>query len=97
MKLAIALVVLFGFLAGQCVRAKESKIPHPQWRIFVTIIDRTTGRQLHQSKLTDHALVFDDPGACNSIIARVGPIGDTHTIVVLTCRQAGSTEADLES
>lgn len=95
MKMAIALVVLFGFLAGQCVRAEESKIPRPQWRIVVTIIDRTTGRQLDQRKLTDRALVFHDPGTCNSIIARIRPVGDSHTSAVLTCRQVGSTEADL--
>ena len=95
MKIAAILAVLFGVLVGPRARAEESRLPRPQWLIAMTMIDRATGKQLYQSTLTDHALVFDDLGACNSIIARVPPLGDNYTIVVLTCRQAVSVDAEL--
>ena len=89
---AFVLAVLHGLIVGPRVRAEESKISRPQWMIVVTIIDRATGQKLAQSRLTDRSLVFDDPGACNSVLAQIHPVADEYTTVVLTCRQAGSME-----
>jgi hypothetical protein len=39
MKMAIALVLLFGFLVSQAVAA-ESSLLHPRWVIVATLVDR---------------------------------------------------------
>jgi hypothetical protein len=48
MKVAMALVLLWGLLAGQSVGAEQVKISHPHWVIISTIIDLTTGRPLDE-------------------------------------------------
>jgi|HubBroStandDraft_2_1064218.scaffolds.fasta_scaffold72134_2 hypothetical protein len=87
MKMAIAL--LFGFLVSQCAHAEESNLRRPHWVIIATIIDRTTGEQLGQTKLTDPELVFHDPVQCKSIIRKVHPITSANVTAVLTCLKVG--------
>jgi len=61
----------------------------PHWVIIATIIDRTTGEQLGQTKLTDPELVFHDPVQCKSIIRKVHPITSANVTAVLTCLKVG--------
>jgi hypothetical protein len=89
MKMAIALVLLFGFFVSQRAHAAESTSRHSHWVIIATIIDRTTGEQLGQTKLGDPALVFDDPAQCKSIIRKVHPITSANVTAVLTCLKVG--------
>jgi hypothetical protein len=89
MKMAIALVLLFGFLVSQFAHAEESNLRRPHWVIIATIIDRTTGEQLGQTKLGDPELVFDGPAQCKSIIRKVHPITSANVTAVLTCLKVG--------
>jgi hypothetical protein len=95
MKLAIALVLLVGFLLSQYAHAAESNMRHPHWVVIATIIDRTTGEQLGQTKLGDPKLVFDDPARCKSIIRQVHPMTSANVTAVLTCWKIGPAESDL--
>ena len=87
MKMAIAL--LFGFLVSQCAHAEESNLRRPHWVIIATIIDRTTGEQLGQTKLGNSGLVFDDPAQCKSIIRKVHPMTSANVTAVLNCLKVG--------
>jgi hypothetical protein len=95
MKIAIALVLLWGVLVTQCAHADNAQITRPRWVIVVTITDLSTGKQLEQRELGSE-LEFDDPKECKSIVAEVGPIppGD-HMAVALTCRKVATKEAAL--
>jgi hypothetical protein len=95
MKMAIALVLLFGFLVGQCAHAAESNLRHPHWVIIATIIDRATGERLKQTKLGGPELKFDDPAQCKSIIRKVHPTPSEHVTAVLTCRKVAPAESYL--
>ena len=83
------MVLLFGFLVSQCAHAEESNLLRPRWVIIATIIDRTTGEQLGQTKLGNSGLVFDDPAQCKSIIRKVHPITSVNVTAVLTCLKVG--------
>jgi hypothetical protein len=89
MKMAIALVLLFGFLVNQCAHAAEPNWRHPHWVIIATLIDRATGERLGQTKLGDPELVFDDPAQCKSIIRKVHPITSANVTAVLNCLKVG--------
>jgi len=95
MKMANALVLLFGFLVSQCAHATESDLRHPHWVIIATFIDRETGERLRQTKLGGPELVFDDPIQCKSIIGKVHPTPSGHVTAVLTCRKVTPAEAYL--
>ena len=95
MKLAIALVLLVGFLVSQYAHAVESNMRHPHWVIIATLIDRATGERLKQIKLGGPELKFDDPAHCKSIIGKVHPTPSEHVTAVLTCRKVAPAEAYL--
>jgi hypothetical protein len=95
MKMAIALVLLYGFLVSQYAHAAESTRQHPHWVIIATVIDRTTGKQLGQTRLGGSELEFDDPAQCNSIIDKVHPITSEHLTAVLTCREVAPVDSYL--
>jgi hypothetical protein len=87
MNLTIAFALLWALLVSPCAHADSAKIARTQWTIVMTITDRTTGAQLKQREL-DTELEFDDVAQCESIVARVGPIADDHSLaIVLTCRE----------
>jgi hypothetical protein len=87
MKMAIALGLLFGFSVSQCADAAESNWRHPHWVIVATLIDRTTGERLRQTKLGGPELVFDDLVQCRSIVHKVHPTPSEHVTAILTCRK----------
>jgi hypothetical protein len=95
MKIAIALVLLFGVLVGQCAPAEQSNSRHPHWVIIATMIDRTTGERLDQAKLGGPELEFDDPAQCQSIVRKVHPIPSANVAAVLTCRKVAAVESYL--
>jgi hypothetical protein len=86
MKMAIALVLLFGFLVSQAYAA-ESSLLHPHWVSVATLVDRATGERLKQIKLGGPELVFDDLVRCKSIVGKVHPSPSEHVTAILTCRK----------
>jgi hypothetical protein len=87
MKMAIALVLFFGFSVNQCAHAAEPNWRHPHWVIIATLIDRATGERLRQTKLGGSELVFDDLVQCESIVGKVHPTPSEHVTAILTCRK----------
>jgi len=87
MKMATAFVVLSGFLAGQVAHAEQPDSPRPRWIIVATIIDRTTGQQLGQSKLGGPELEFEDAARCKSMLEKLHPVENEHVGAVLTCEK----------
>jgi hypothetical protein len=87
MKVTIALILLWGLVVSPCAHADTTKLTRPRWAIVMTVTDRTSGELLEQREL-DTELEFDDVAQCESIVARVGPIADDHSLaIVLTCRE----------
>jgi hypothetical protein len=95
MKMAIALVLLFGFLASQSAHAADSTWQHAHWVIIVTIIDRTTGERLRQTQIESPELEFDDPARCKSIIRKVHPTPSANLTAVLTCQRVAPANSYL--
>jgi len=89
MKLAMALVLLFGLVVAHGAPADKSDAELPHWVIIATLIDRTTGKRLEESQLQGPELEFDDRATCRSIVARVRPIQNKYVDTVLTCRKVG--------
>jgi hypothetical protein len=83
---SIALVLMFGLLAGQYAYA-DAPVQHPSWVIIATVIDRTTGERVQQSELQDSELEFDDPAKCKAIVAMVHPVQSGDFATVLNCRK----------
>jgi hypothetical protein len=95
MKVATALVLLFGVLVGQCAHAEQADIQRPHWVIVATFIDRTTGKKLAQNQLRDPQLEFADAVTCKSIVDRVRPAVSGAVVTVLTCRKVAQVESYL--
>lgn len=95
MKVATALVFLFGFLIGQCAHAQKADVQHQHWVIVATFIDRTTGRKLAQSQLRGSELEFPDAVTCKSIVDRIHPVASDNVATVLTCRKVAQVESYL--
>ena len=95
MKMAIAVALLCGLSVGQLAHAEEAKVQRPHWVIIATLIDRTTGERLDQSKLEGRELEFDDQAKCKSTLDEVHVSASERFAIVLTCQKVGPTEADL--
>jgi PAS domain S-box-containing protein len=63
-------------------RAQQS-----HWVIIATIIDRTTGKPIRESKLGGPELEFDDPVRCKAVIDQAHPTPTDRAATVLTCRK----------
>jgi hypothetical protein len=94
MRTTLPVALLCGLLVGQGAEAQEGTNQHSRWVIVATVVDRTTGKRLQQSRLEEPELQFDDPAACQSILRRVQPVSDEHVTVVLTCREV-APEGDI--
>jgi hypothetical protein len=58
----------------------------PVWTIIVAITDKTTGERIEECEL-DSELRFDDRSQCESIVAKISPLPDSHFFAsALTCR-----------
>ena len=90
MRMAVPVALLCGLLVGQGADAQQGSKQHRRWVIVETVVDRTTGKQLQQSRLEDPELQFDDPAECQSILRRVQPVSNEHVTVVLTCREVAA-------
>jgi hypothetical protein len=91
MKAAIALVLLWGWLAGLCAHADSTIITRPVWVIVLTITDKTTGERLEEREL-DTELRFKDRAQCELILTKAGPIPDSHFFATaMTCRELTRT------
>ena len=88
--LTAALVLLI----VQRVHAEEAKPGRTRWVIILTIVDRTTGERVRQSKLGGTELEFDDLSACKSIMEQVHPTPTEHASAVLSCQSVESTQVD---
>jgi hypothetical protein len=95
MKVATALVFLFGLLVGQCAHAQKADVQRPHWVIIATFIDRTTGKKLAQSQLRGSELQFADAVTCKSIVDRIHPTESDQVATVLTCRKVSQVESYL--
>jgi hypothetical protein len=95
MNIALASVLLLGLLGSPSARADEAEALRPHWVIIATIIDRTTGAQLQQSRLGGRELEFDDLGECTAIIHRTRLVSNEHVAAVLTCKRIDPAEAYL--
>jgi RNA 3'-terminal phosphate cyclase len=71
----------------QRVHAEEAKPGPARWAITLTVIDRTTGARLRQTKLGGTELEFDDLDACKSIVDRVHPTPTERMSAVLSCQR----------
>jgi hypothetical protein len=91
---ALILTAALVLLIGQRVRAEEAKAGRTHWVIILTIIDRTTGERLRQSKLGGTELEFDDLSTCKSIMDRVQPTPTEHLSAVLSCQSVEPTQVD---
>ena len=88
--LAAALVLLI----VQRVHAEEAKPERTRWVIILTIIDRTTGERVRQTKLGGTELEFDDLRACKSIMDQVHPTPTEHASAVLSCQSVEPTQVN---
>jgi hypothetical protein len=95
MKVATALVFLFGLLVGQCAHAEKADGQRPHWVIVATFIDRTTGKKLAQNQLRSPGLEFADAVTCKSIVDRIHPVARENVATVLTCRKVVPVESYL--
>jgi hypothetical protein len=95
MKPALALVLLSGLMVGTDAQPEKATIERPNWVIMATIVDRTSGEQLEQTRLEGRALEFDDPVKCQAIVDRVRPIATDRVTAVLTCAKIGPAEESL--
>jgi hypothetical protein len=87
MKAAIALVLLWGLVVSLCAHADSARITRPVWVIVLTITDKTTGKRVKEHEIGSE-LRFDDRAQCESIVAKAGPLPDSHFFVtVMTCRE----------
>ena len=88
--LTAALVLLI----VQRVHAEEAKPGRTRWVIILTIVDRTTGERVRQSKLGGTELEFDDLSTCKSIMDQVQPTPTEHLSALLSCQSVGPTQVD---
>lgn len=89
----MALLVLFGMLAGVRAHGNEPQVTSQRWVIVVTITDRVTGTPVEQDPLQVD-LIFDNLADCQSFLHEVGPIPSTNYFAaVLTCREVGKQGA----
>jgi hypothetical protein len=97
MKVATALILVWGLLVNESAHAEKPKIPRPRWVTVATVIDMITGERLGELELAGSAeREFDDPIQCGSAARKVGPLfANNHTAVVLTCRKVGPPEVNL--
>jgi hypothetical protein len=88
MKMAISLALLsWGLVVSLWAHADSAPVTHPVWVIVMTITNVTTGEQIEEQEL-DPELEFDDLAQCESIVAKAGPIPESHELAtVLACRE----------
>ena len=88
--LAAALVSLI----VQGLHAGEAKPERTRWVIVLTIVDRTTGEPIRQTKLGGTELEFDDLSSCKSIMDQVHPTPTEHASALLSCQSVEPAEVD---
>jgi hypothetical protein len=91
---ALVLTAALVLLIIQRVHAEEAKPGRARWVIILTIVDRTTGARLRQSKLGGTELEFDDLSACKSVMDQVHPTPTEHMSAVLSCQSVEPTQVD---
>jgi hypothetical protein len=90
----LILTAAFVLLITQHVHAGEANPGRTRWVIVLTIIDRTTGEPLRQSKLGGTELEFDDLSTCKSIMDQVQPTPTEHMSAVLSCQSVEAAQVD---
>lgn len=95
MRMVFPVALSYALLLAQGANAQQANVQHSQWVIVETIIDKASGKPLHEATLDDPDLLFDSPDQCQSILDKIPPLVSTTTMTfVLKCRKIRSPKAE---